>query len=121
MMFEFIVGFCAILITISLMEFLGARKRLIDQQLGEIISRKLRSRKDALSVEILNLREANSVMRNLLMDIAENEASANHVTERTPEEIGTRLLSGRIVRRRELVAEVDAVLRSTPRHTDAGL
>jgi hypothetical protein len=62
-------------------------------------------------------------MRNLLMDIAENESSLDTVDAKTPQDLRTKLISNRDTRRRELCAEVDAVLRSsTPlAHIDASM
>jgi ACT domain-containing protein len=79
--------------------------------------------RDRQTIEILNLREACGVMRNLLMDIAENEASLDQVNDRTPVDIKTKLVSSRDTRRRELCAEVDAVLESSVPQTsvDASL
>jgi hypothetical protein len=113
MMFYFIIGFCAILLTVSLMEYLNAKKRLIDHQIDDVIARKLKKHHDNQMIEILNLREACSVMRNLLMDIAENESSLDAIDARTPQNLRTKLVSNRDTRRRELSAEVDAVLRSS--------
>jgi hypothetical protein len=113
MMFYFIIGFCAILLTISLMEYLNAKKRLVDHEIEGVVARKLRSRQDNQTIEILNLREACGVMRNLLMDIAENEASLDPVTDKTPDHVRKKLVSSHQARRRELRAEVDAVLRSS--------
>jgi len=122
MMFYFIVGFCAILITISLTEYLNAKKRFVDQQIEQVVTRKLMTHRDRQTIEILNLREACGVMRNLLMDIAENEASLDAVNDRTPADIKTKLVSSRETRRKELCAEVDAVIRSSaPSAVDASL
>ncbi len=113
MIFYFVVGFCAVLITVSLMEYLNAKKRLVDHKLDQIIAKKLMTHRDRQAIEILNLREACGVMRNLLLDIAENEASLDAVSARTPDDIKTKLISSRNARRRELCAEVDAVIRSS--------
>lgn len=110
-MFVFVLAACAVALTFAAVGLLAAKKRLVEQQITEIVERKLASSRDALTVEVLDLREANGVMRNLLMDIAENEATATVVND-VPAEVLTRITENRIVRRRELLAEVDAVLRS---------
>jgi hypothetical protein len=51
-------------------------------------------------------------MRNLLLDIAENEASLRDLSPKMPHEMQVRLISDRILRRKELCAEIDALLRS---------
>jgi hypothetical protein len=110
-MLVFVLTACAVVLTFAAVGLLAAKKRLVEQQITEIVERKLASSRDALTVEVLDLREANGVMRNLLMDIAENEATATVVSD-VPAETLTRITENRLVRRRELLAEVDAVLRS---------
>jgi hypothetical protein len=113
MMFYFIIGFCAILLTISLMGYLNARKRLVGHEIEELVARRLKSRQNDQTIEILNLREACGVMRNLLMDIAENEASLDAGTGKTPDHARKTFVSDYETRRKELRAEVEAVLRSS--------
>jgi hypothetical protein len=110
-MLVFILAACAVVLTFAAVGLLAAQKRLVEQQINEIVARKLASSREALTVEVLDLREANGVMRNLLIDIAENEATANAVHD-VPAEVLTRITENRLARRRELLAEVDAVLRS---------
>ena len=108
-MLFFILGACAMALTFAGVGLLAAKKRLVERQIDEIIARKLSTGRDAMTVEILDLREENGVMRNLLMDIAENEATAK-VVDHLPEDVMTRIATTRTARRRELLAEVDAVL-----------
>ena len=110
-MLVFVLAACAAVLAFAAVGLLAAKKRLVEQQIDEIVARKLASGREALTVEVLDLREANGVMRNLLMDIAENEATAKAVND-VPTEVLTRITENRLVRRRELLAEVDAVLRS---------
>lgn len=110
-MLVFVLAACAAVLTFAAVGLLAAKKRLVEQQIDEIVARKLASGREALTVEVLDLREANGVMRNLLMDIAENEATAKAVND-VPTEVLTRITENRLIRRRELLAEVDAVLRS---------
>ena len=111
-MLLFVLGACAIALTVAAVSFLMTKKRLVDQQINQVISQKLMTRRDQLTVEVLDLREENGVMRNLLLDIAENEATANVVHD-LPEDVITRIASTRVARRRELLAEVEAVIRSS--------
>jgi len=65
------------------------------------------------SVDKLNrIIELNSVYLNLLRDILENEESVRTVRSGDDEKLIERLLSDRIERRRELVAEIKNLLRS---------
>jgi hypothetical protein len=61
--------------------------------------------------ELVRLREECCVLRNLLRDIAENEASLDGISAPMREEERVRLISDRIIRRRELCAEINAVVR----------
>ena len=106
-----VLAACAVVLTFAVVGLLAAKKRLVEQQIDEMVTRKLASCRDAMKTQILDLGEANGVMRNLLIDIAENEASAEAHRD-LPEEVMTRIVADRAVRRRELLAEVDAVLRS---------
>jgi hypothetical protein len=106
-----VLAACAVVLTFAAVGLMAAKKRLVEQQINEIVERKLASSRDALTVEVLDLREASSVMRNLLLDIAENEATAKVVND-VPAEVLTRITENRLARRRELLAEVDAVMRS---------
>lgn len=110
-MIVLVLAACAVVLTFAAVGLLAAKKRLVEQQIEEIVARKLASGREALTVEVLDLREANGVMRNLLIDIAENEATAQVVND-VPDDVLTRITENRLVRRRELLAEVDAVLRS---------
>jgi hypothetical protein len=62
------------------------------------------------SAELSRLREQCLVMKNLLRDVAENEASLSGMTAQTPHDEQVRLIADRIRRRKELCAEIDAVL-----------
>jgi hypothetical protein len=109
-----VLAACAVVLTFAAVGVLAAQKRLVEQQISDIVERKLASSREALTVEVMDLREANGVMRNLLIDIAENEATSRVVHD-VPAEVLTRITEDRLARRRELLAEVEAVLRSCER------
>ena len=113
-MLVLVLAACAVVFTFAAVALLAAKKRLVEHEIDEIVARKLASGREALTVELLDMREANGVMRNLLIDIAENEATAKAVND-VPAEVLTRITENRLARRRELLAEVDAVLRSSSR------
>lgn len=110
-MLLFVLGACAVALTFAAISLLAAKRRLVEQEIGQLIARKLATQRDAMKTQILDLNEANGVMRNLLIDIAEYEAMAD-VHSDLPEQVMTRIVADRTARRRELLAEVDAVLRS---------
>jgi hypothetical protein len=64
------------------------------------------------SQELNWLQEQCLTMRNLLLDIAENEASLRDLSPKMPHDMQVRLISDRILRRKELCAEIDALLRA---------
>jgi hypothetical protein len=64
------------------------------------------------SQELSRLQEQCLTMRNLLLDIAENEASLHGLSQKMPHDMQVRLISDRILRRKELCAEIDALLRA---------
>jgi hypothetical protein len=64
------------------------------------------------SQELWRLQEQCVAMRNLLLDIAENEASLRDLSPKMPHEMQVRLISDRILRRKELCAEIAALLGS---------
>ena len=118
-MLFFVLGACAVTLTFAAINLMATKKRLVNHEIDQVIAQKLVTHRDAMTIELLDLRETNGVMRNLLMDIAENEATAKVVND-LPEEVMTRIATNRTARRRELLAEVDAVLRSEEM-TDASM
>ena len=66
------------------------------------------------SQELSRLQEQCLTMRNLLLDIAENEASLGDLSSKMPHDLQVRLISDRILRRKELCAESDALFKAEP-------
>jgi len=118
MLYVVLVG-CAVVLTFAAVGLIAAQRRLVEQRIGEIVARKLACGRDALTLELGALREENGVMRNLLLDIAENEATAK-VGSDLPEHVTTKIAENRIARRRALLGEVEMVLRAR-RTVDASM
>ncbi|EJC80654.1 hypothetical protein Rleg4DRAFT_2289 [Rhizobium leguminosarum bv. trifolii WSM2297] len=78
--------------------------------LDDAIARKLST--SPLNLEVMRLREQNAVMRNLLLDMVENEASVE--TDR-PKTEQARAFSARTLRRREIFGEAVFVLEQSER------
>lgn len=110
MLYVVLVG-CAVVLTFAAVGLIAAQRRLVEQRISEMVARKLACSRDALALELGDLREENGVMRNLLLDIAENEASAK-VGSDLPDHVTTKIAENRVARRRALLGEVDMVLRS---------
>jgi len=118
MLYVVLVG-CAVVLTFAAVGLIAAQRRLVEQRISEIVARKLACSREALSLELADLREENGVMRNLLLDIAENEATAK-VGSDLPEHVTTKIAEHRLARRRALLGEVEMVLR-TRRTVDASM
>lgn len=96
--------------------FFATKTRLVEKTIDETIARKLAS--SPLQVELVRLREENGVMRNLLIDMVENEASLAHATQMSEAE-KTRAMEARTHRRRELFGEAIAALQKPGGGQDA--
>lgn len=110
MLYVVLVG-CAVVLTFAAVGLIAAQRRLVEQRISDIVAKKLAGSRETLAAEVRVLREENGVMRNLLMDIAENEATAK-VGSDLPEHVTTRIAENRVARRRALLGEVEMVLRS---------
>jgi len=86
------------------------KARLTQAVLDEAIARKLST--SPLNLEVMHLREQNMVMRNLLLDMVENEASFETDHPKTEQ---ARAFSARIQRRREIFGEAVFVLQQGER------
>jgi hypothetical protein len=86
------------------------KARLAQAMLDRAIARKLST--SPLNLEVMHLREQNAVMRNLLLDMVENETSV--ATDQTKSE-QARALSARTKRRREIFGEAVFVLQQNER------
>ncbi|MGB8286577.1 hypothetical protein ELI48_11530 [Rhizobium ruizarguesonis] len=99
---------CAMFLTFSFGRYLSARTRLVEKTIDETITRKLSA--SPIKIELARLKEENGVMRNLLTDMVENEASlaqASHMSEADR----ARAIDSRTARRREIFGEALLVLR----------
>jgi hypothetical protein len=102
-MFYLALGLCAFVCTVALVRFLHARTRLSEQDMEALIGRKLRT--SNFAKQLNHLQEENAVMRNLLKDFVENEASVAVISRQTPLVDKSRLLKARELRRREVFGE----------------
>lgn len=107
-MFYLVLSLCAVTVTFFVSRYLVLKARLVEKNINEVIARKLLESKH--TEELNRHREDISVMRNLLIDMVENEASLAGVDENTPAEERARRFNARTVRRRELFGEALAVL-----------
>ncbi|NKL21816.1 hypothetical protein [Rhizobium leguminosarum] len=109
-MLPILLVICAAISTFFIARFFAARTRLSEKAIEQMISEKLAE--SPLTVQLAHLREENGVMRNLLIDMVENEASLATAAEMTEFQRSQAVIS-RTVRRRELFGEALLVLRKT--------
>ncbi len=117
-MLSSVIALCAVVVTFSIARYFVAKSRLVDTKLDEIISQKL-SQSEYVR-ELSRLREENGVMRNLLIDMVENEALPTD-TAKMSEPERTRVMKARIQRRREVFGEALLTLKQTDRGRSAHL
>ncbi len=108
--------FSIVVCTTFAVRFFAAKTRLVEKTIEETIARKLAS--SPLQVELVRLREENGVMRNLLIDMVENEASLAYATQMSEAE-KTRAIEARTQRRREVFGEAIAALQKPGGGQDA--
>ncbi|KQV83167.1 hypothetical protein [Rhizobium sp. Root1220] len=104
------LALCVLTCTVFIGRFFTAKTRLVEKTIEEMIERKLST--SPMNVELARLREANGVMRNLLIDIVESEASLADATNMSQIEM-TRATKARAMRRREVFGEAILVLQQT--------
>ncbi|NTH25638.1 hypothetical protein G6K83_11200 [Agrobacterium rhizogenes] len=104
-----ILTLCAVVCTYFVARFFAAKARLAESAIDKVIAQKLEG--SPLIGELDRLREENGVMRNLLIDMIENEASmsSGNVTEA---ELARAVIAARR-RRREIFGEAAYLVRQT--------
>ncbi len=102
------IAVSALLSTVFAGRYFITKNRLSEKAIEQVIANKLA--KSPLVREIESLREENGVMRNLLIDIVENEASLANAAEMTDAQ-RSHALKARTQRRRELFGEALLAIR----------
>lgn len=102
-MFYVVLGLCAVIVTFFVARYFAVKTRLVEKTINETIARKLLTSKH--SAELHRLREENGVMRNLLADMLENEASVTAVNQKVSSTEKQRIVGAIAQRRREIFAE----------------
>jgi hypothetical protein len=102
-MFYLVLGLCAVIVTFFTARYFAVKTRLVEKTINETIARKLLTTKH--SAELNRLREENGIMRNLLMDMVENEASIAAINQNISSTEKQRIVGAMALRRREIFAE----------------
>ena len=99
---------CVIAATIALVHYLTTKTRLAEKMIDQAIGRRLSS--TPVMTELVKTREENAVMRNLLIDLVENETStAARMVGATPAD-QRRHASLRVQRYKEILSEAAYVV-----------
>ncbi|MDM9627614.1 hypothetical protein QTL95_17060 [Rhizobium sp. S152] len=96
------VALCALACSFLVGRYFAAKTRLVEQTIDDTITRRLAA--SPVMLELGRITEENGVLRNLLIDIVENEASLSKSAQMTEEE-RVRATNARTARRRELFGE----------------
>lgn len=110
-MLYLILTLCAVVCTFFIARFLAIKTRLAEKAVDDVIALKLKT--SPLIGELDRLREENGVIRNLLMDMIENEASVPPANVTLTEAERTRAIIIARQRRREIFGEAIYLIRHT--------
>ncbi|KAA0684821.1 hypothetical protein DTW90_35785 [Neorhizobium sp. P12A] len=106
-----ILALCAVVCTFFLARLLVAKTCLVEKAIEDTIARKLSAA--APKVELERLREENGVMRNLLIDMVENEGASSSAKSQMSAAESKQAMNARMQRRREIFGEAVYLLRQT--------
>ncbi len=106
-----LVAMSAIVAAMFICRYYAAKTRLVEKEIEKAIARRVATSDKV--VEFARIREENAVMRNLLLDLLENEASLP-VTQSgaSPDDV-SRLKFAKIQRYREILAESQHFVRQS--------
>jgi hypothetical protein len=110
---------CLGVCTFFVARFFAVKTRLVEKTIEETIARKLAAASP--KVEIVRLKEENGVMKNLLRDMVENEASSPGAMVKPTVEERDRIARIKALRRREIFGEAIYVLQQSEKAEDAAL
>lgn len=100
------------IIAVLAARYLVVKTRLMEKSIDQAIGRRLQM--SPIMIETRDLREANGIMRNLLVDFVENEDfTASNLDGGAGPREKKRLLMSREARRREIYAEASVFLRQS--------
>jgi hypothetical protein len=115
-MLYLLLAFFLLTSTFFIGRYFAAKTRLVEKTIEETIERKLSV--SPMNIELVRLREENGVMRNLLIDMVENEASLP-VAAKMSEVQRNRAINARTKRRKEVLGEAILVLQQADRKRPA--
>ncbi len=98
-----ILSLCAVVCTFFIARFLAAKTPFVEKAIEDTIARKLSTA--PLKIELDRLREENDVMRNLLIDMVENEGVSGSAKSQMSAAESKQAMNARMQRRREIFGE----------------
>ncbi|WP_332303181.1 hypothetical protein [Rhizobium sp. GR12] len=107
-MIYILFALCALVTTFFACRYYAARTLLVEHDIDKAIARKFAS--SGKAIELAKLREENAVIRNLLLDLLENEAAFPVQQATVSKDDLFRMKATRIQRYREILAESRYVL-----------
>ncbi|MDZ7872469.1 MAG: hypothetical protein U5N27_04410 [Rhizobium sp.] len=107
-MLSLIAALFVIITSVMAIRYYFAKTRFAEAALDDVIARKLAT--SPLQAELSHFKEQNAVMRNLLLDLVENEASIAGIVSETDKAVA---LNARTQRRREIFGEAVFLLQQT--------
>ncbi|TMV20254.1 hypothetical protein [Rhizobium sp. RM] len=110
-MFYVSLALCAVVTAFFVCRYYAAKTLLVEKDIEKAISRKLAS--SGIKLELANVQEENAVMRNLLLDLLENEAALPIKQSTVSRDEFVRMKTAKIQRYREILAESAHVLRQS--------
>ena len=118
-MFYVIVAICALVTTFFVCRYYAAKTLVAEKDIEKVIASKFAS--SGKAIELAKIREENAVMRNLLLDLLENEAVLPMHHSSVSKDDLIRMKTAKIQRYREILAESHHVLqRREASHVLAG-
>ena len=118
-MLYLVPALCIVVCAFFIARYFAVKTRHVEKAIDETIARKLAT--SALNVELSRLKEENGVMRNLLIDMVENEGSVSAVGPAMSAAERTRVMNDRTQRRREIFGEAIFALQQTGKsHSASG-
>lgn len=97
--------------------YYAARTRLAEKEIDKVIARRLAA--SDYVTQVVRLREENTVMRNILLDLIENENTSQIASKNFSNADIARLKTNKIRRYREILAESAHVLQSHDHDTNS--
>lgn len=106
-----VIAICAVVATFFFCRYLAAKARFVEKNIKAAVERTLATTDYSIKLSLLT--EENLIMRNLLLDLVENESSSPNVYGDASQAEIARLKHTKIQRYREILAESVHILQQS--------